>query len=132
MTVGADVVAEAERRGVVEPAVLATRVSSTWLAQNAATREQVTAAIDRAIGGRVVRLHERTPVTLVINDNRHQLNMGAGAQIADSQVNVSGTQINVRAEAPKEDVMAAVAALVRAGLNDDWNPNAARALAEVV
>jgi hypothetical protein len=58
--------------------------------------------------------------------------MGPGAQIVNSQVNVSGTQINVRADSPKEDVMAGVAALVRAGLNGDWNTDAARELGAVI
>jgi hypothetical protein len=58
--------------------------------------------------------------------------VGAGAQITGSQVNVGGAQINVRVDSPKDDVMSGVAELVRAGLNEDWNPDAARELGEVV
>jgi hypothetical protein len=132
MTVGADLVGEAERRGVVEPAALAAKVSTTWLARNRATRDELAVAIERAIGGRVAVAAEGAPVTLILNDNRYQLNMGEGAQIAGGQVNVGGTQINVRSDSPKEDVMAGVAELARAGLREEWNPEAARELAGVV
>jgi hypothetical protein len=132
MTVGADLVGEVERRRAVDPATLAAKVSGTWLARNGATREELTAAIERAIGGRVPRVADGAPVTLILNDNRYQLNMAEGAQIAGSQVNVGGTQINVRADSPKEDVMAGVAELVRAGLRDQWNPQAAGDLAGLV
>jgi hypothetical protein len=132
MTVGRDLVGEVERRGIVDPSALAARVSSTWLARNDATREQVAAAIEGAIGGRTPRPEEREPTTLIINDNRHQLHMGAGAQIVNSQVNVGGTQINVRADSPKDEVLAGVAALVRAGLQDNWNGDAARELGAVI
>jgi hypothetical protein len=103
------------------------------LERNGATRDQVAAAIGRAIGGYTPRAAEGAPVTLIFqSDNRYQLNLAEGAQISDSQVNVGGTQINVRADSPKEDVMSGVAELVRAGLRENWNPDAARELGEVV
>jgi hypothetical protein len=133
MTVGTDLIGEAERRGEVDPAELAAKVSNTWLARNSATRDEVAAAIERAIGGYVPRAAEGAPVTLIFqSDNRYQLNMGAGAQITGSQVNVGGTQINLRVDSPKEDVMAGVAELVRAGLREDWNSDAARELTEIL
>jgi hypothetical protein len=120
--------------GHVDPQQLAQRVSGTYLQRIGAERADLADAIQTAVGGRVPGgEEERLPVTLIFrNDNRYQLNMGAGARIADSQVNVGGTQINVRVDSPRDDVVAGVAELVRAGLRDEWNPDAARELGQVV
>jgi hypothetical protein len=132
MTVGTDLVGEVERRGEVDPAGLATRVSGTWLTRNGATREQVAAAIERAIGGRTPKPAEPT-VTVLNSDNRsYSLHLEAGAQITGSQVNLGGTQINIRADAPKDDVLAGVEAVVRAGLAGNWDRDAARELGAVI
>jgi hypothetical protein len=132
MTVGADLVGEIERRGAVEPEALAARISGTWLTRNGATREQVAAAIQRAIGGRTPKPDELA-VTVLNSDNRsYSLHVEAGAQITGSQVNLGGTQINIRADAPKEDVLAGVVAIVRAGLAGNWDGDAARELGAVI
>ena len=133
LVTGKAIAERAERDGRIEPTSLARAVPNGFLQRTSVTRDQLEAAIEHAVGGHGLRVEERAPVTLVFNnDNRYQLNMGARAQIAGSQVNVRGTQINVRVDSPKEDVMASVAELVRAGLREEWNPEAARELAGVV
>ena len=132
LVTGKAVAERTERDGRIDPAALASAVPNSFLQRTGATRDEVEAVIEHVAGGRVLRAEERTPATLVVNDNRHQLNLGQGAQIVNSQVNVSGKQINIRADSSKDDVMAGVAELVRAGLNDGWDPAAARDLAEVV
>jgi hypothetical protein len=99
-----DAIGDSDR---VDPQQLAQRVSGTYLQRVGADRADIADAIQNALGGRVPGVEEeRPPVTLVFqNDNRHQLNMGAGAQITGSQVNVGGTQINVRVDSPKEDAL---------------------------
>lgn len=132
----------AESRGIVEAIVghgavdaqrLARGVSSTYLQRVGATRGDVADAIERAIGGRVLRPEAREATTLIVNDNRYALSMGPGAQITGgAAVNLGGTQINIQAEASRDEVLKAVGALVRAGLSGDWNPDAAGELGAAI
>ncbi|MEA2393246.1 MAG: hypothetical protein QOJ82_1137 [Solirubrobacteraceae bacterium] len=72
-------------------------------------------------------------MTLVARDNRqYHLSMGPGAQITDSNVNVGGTQINIQPGADRDELLAGVRALVRAGLTGDWDADAARALSRTL
>jgi hypothetical protein len=69
----------------------------------------------------------------VINDHSYSVNIGPGAQISGSNINIGpGTQLNIDAAADRDEVLAGVAAIVRAGLTGDWNDDAARALAEAI
>ncbi len=121
-----------ERSGAVDAEALARRVSSEFLHHNGAKREDVAAAIHRAIGGRTVA--QPVPVATVTIDNRsYTLEIGAGAQITDSNVLVGeGTQVHVDTSAPKTAVLEAVAALLQAGLMGNWNAGAAVALASTI
>jgi hypothetical protein len=58
--------------------------------------------------------------------------MGSGAQITDSNVNIGGTQINIQPGADRDDLLAGVRALVRAGLTADWDADAAFALSRAL
>jgi hypothetical protein len=132
LTVGRELVKEIEQRHEVDPQALAKRVPTTYLAQNRATWQDVALAIEAAVGGRTPRRGMETPATLVINDNRYSLNLGAGAEISGGAVNVGSTQINVQVNASKDDVLAAVSALVASGLAGGWNADAASELAQVI
>jgi hypothetical protein len=69
----------------------------------------------------------------VIGGNSYQLNIGAGAMITNSSLNVGeGTQIVVDAAGSKGDVLTGVEALVRAGLTGVWSADAAHALQELL
>lgn len=132
LTVGRELVQEIERSGGVDAAALARTVSSTWLERNGANREDVAAAIERAVGGRTPRPVE--PGTTVLNfDNRsYTLRVDSGGQIAGSQVNVGGTQINIHAGASRDEILAGVGALFRAGLEGDWSPEIAGEMAAAI
>jgi len=131
LAIGRELVEEIERRQRVDVQALARRVPATYLDQNRATREDLAQAIESAVGGR--RPVEEEPTTLIINDNRYSLNVGPGAEISGGTFNVgAGTQINVQLNAPKDEVLTAVSALVRSGLAGDFNAAAAAALAGII
>lgn len=132
MAVGEDIVSGLERSSSADSGALAAHISSTWIEKNRATRDQVANAIERAIAGRTLARDEAAGVTLNTDNRSYTLTMESGSQITGSQVNLGGTQINVRADGPKEDVLAGIAALIKAGLQGDWNPDAARELATAV
>lgn len=132
LVTGRAMVERAERDGQIDPAALARAVPSSFLRRTGATRDDIQAAIEYAAGGRALRAEERAPATLLINDNRYQLHMAEGASISGSQVNVGGTQINVRADTDRAEVLAGIGALVRAGLEDDWNVEALVDLADTI
>lgn len=135
LNVGDSLVAEIERTGDVVPDKLVQRLPAAFFQRNRTTRELVAAAITRAVGGRTPkRPEEPVQSTLVFDNSRHyEVTLGKGAQITNSQLNVGeGTQINVSVQASRDDVLAAVEALLRAGLAGDWNDDAARELATVL
>jgi hypothetical protein len=132
MNLGADIAEEVGRRGLVDPPGLAGRVSGTWLARNRTTREDVAAAIERAIGGRTPEPEQHPATVLTVYNNDYSLSMAPGSTISGGQVNVGGTQINIQADVSKDEVLAGIGALVRAGLDGGWNPEAAGALAAAV
>lgn len=129
---GRGIVEGAVASGRVDPARLAAEVSSTYLQRAGATRAEMAAAIKRALGGFMPRAEPVAPFTLVLNDNRYQLNMARGAQITDSTVNVGGSQVVIGPGANRAEVLAGVSALVRAGFFGDWNGEAAARLAEAI
>jgi hypothetical protein len=133
--VGESIVAEIERTGEVIPDQLVQRLPAAFFRRNCTSRDLVASAIGRAVGGRTPkRPEEPAQRTLIFDNSRHyDVKLGTGAQITNSQLNVGeGTQINVSVQGSKEDVLAAVEALLRAGLAGDWNIDAARELATVI
>jgi hypothetical protein len=134
LSVGETIVAEIERAGDVPPDKLTQRLPPEFFQRNRTSRDLVAAAIGRAVGGRTPKRPEPTHSTLVFENSRHyEVTLGKGAQITNSQLNVGeGTQINVSVQANKDEVLAAVEALLRAGLAGDWNNDAARELATVI
>ncbi len=129
---GRRIVEQTVAHGGVDAQRLVRGVSGTYLQRLGATRADMADAIERAVGGRVPRLEEGGSTTLVIHDNRYQLNVGAGARITGSNVNVGGTQINIQPNAEKDEILAGVGALVSAGLTGGWNAEAARQLGSVI
>lgn len=134
LSVGESIVAEIERAGEVAADQLVQRLPPEFFQRNRTSRDLVAAAIGRAIGGRRPKRPQPTHSTLVFDNRRHyEITLGKSAQITNSQLNVGeGTQINVSVQANKDDVLAAVEALLRAGLAGDWNNDAARELATVI
>jgi hypothetical protein len=130
LSVARDLLGEIEKSGAIEPAVLAGKVSTTFLEANVVTRAAIADAIGNALAGRT--LVAEAPSTLIINDHRYSLHIGAGAQVSQSSLNVAGNQIVIHASSSRDELTAAVAALVRTGLAGTWNPDAARELARVV
>lgn len=117
--------------GEVEPERLAQKVPLLFLERNHASRDTVVRAIQQTLGG-VSPTSAEMAAMLIINDQRYSLNMAADAQITGGNVNIGSTQINLQNNASKEEMLAAVGALVRAGLNDGWNSDAATALAGAI
>jgi hypothetical protein len=132
LTIGTDLVAAIDRAGGVDGRSLAQRVPTDFLVRNTATREAVADAIERAVGGASIGRAVEAAKTVVINDSRYSINLGPGAEIEGSTINVAGTQINVSVNVEKTEVLAAAEALIRAGLSGNWNPSAARDLAAVI
>ncbi|MEA2639641.1 MAG: hypothetical protein QOF51_1035, partial [Chloroflexota bacterium] len=124
---------EAVRCGAVDVQALAAQAPAAFLRRNHTDRDALARAIERAIGGRVPVPEQGSKVTLVAQDNRqYHLSMGPGAQITDSNVNVGATQINIQPGAHRDELLAGVRALVRAGLTGDWDADAARALSRTL
>lgn len=118
---------------VVDGDVLAGALPGEFFSRNRTTRLLVAAAIDRAIGGRTVQEETTVPTTLVIGGNNYHVNIGEGAMVANSSLNVGeGTQIVIESAGSRDDVLTGVEALVRAGLTGDWSTEAANALNELV
>jgi hypothetical protein len=133
LAIGAQIVQAIQTQGKVDPAQLTSAMPGAFFERNRVDRSLVQRAIEGAIGGRTLKEEEAVPATIVIGGNNYQLNVGAGASIVNSNVNVGdGTQITVSADADKQDVLLAVEAIVRAGLAGDWNDDASRDLAVVV
>src|SRR5437763_692887 len=82
-SVGRAIVKRVAQVGEVNARRLTEDVPSTFLERNGVAREAVAAAIERAVGGRVPT-PEGASATIVIADNRYQVNLGAGARITRS------------------------------------------------
>jgi hypothetical protein len=131
LSVGPNLVKEIDAAGKVDPDRLAETIPSTFLQKNDATRQAVAAAIRNAVGGNTLIAESPTIMTLVVHGNNYSLTLGEGATIG-GHVNVVGTQIVVEESAPKQHVLDAIAALIRAGLTDGLNGDAARALGDAI
>lgn len=132
LSVGRQLVDEIERRGEVDGRKLTHSLPAEFFERNRTSRADVAAAIERAVGGQTLKRETRS-ATVVITDNRYQVNLGAGSQITNSKLNVGdGIQINVDIDASRDDVLAAVEAILRAALAGNWNEDAARDLASLI
>ncbi len=129
LSIGPKFVDAIRKRGTAEPAQLVQLLPGVFFERNRVDRALVEDAIANAIGGRSVQEAGNMPATVVIGSNNYQLNVGAGASIVNSNVNLgAGAQVNVGSDASKEDVLLAVEAIVRAGLAGDWSDDAGRDL----
>lgn len=131
LTVVRSLVQEAQRSATIDVPTLSRKVPATYLEENRARREDMTDAISRAIGGRNP-VSEPAVTSVVINDQRYSLNLSGGSTISGGNVNVGGTQLVVETSTAKEDVLAAVAALLRSGLAGDWSADAAAELGRAI
>lgn len=121
---------EVEQTGTVEPTHLAGRVSGEYLNRVGATRADLADAIAQAIGGRTPTPPPSPPSAVTI-DSRNSIHFGDGAQITGTNIN-TGSQISLRGDSPKEDVLDAIATLVTAGLGGEWNTEEANQLDRVI
>jgi hypothetical protein len=128
--VGPAILDELERRGTADGAALVGQVAGYYLERHGITREQMASVLDRALGGERVQPSAPAVTTLVVNDNRHSIQI-TDSTVRDSQLN-TGQQLVVNTGGEKPEVLAAVAALIRGGLVGEWNEDAARDLAEVI
>ncbi len=129
---GPALLAEVEKSGSVDAQALATSVPATFLQVNRTTRENLAAAINRAVGGRTV-VPAKEVATLVFEDHSHNVTISGHAQVHGSNFNLGdGTQFNVSVGGQREDVLAALAALLSAGFGGEWNEEAAAGLALVI
>jgi hypothetical protein len=134
LTLGTHLVSAVEERGKVDSSALSREVPATFLHRNRTTRENVAAAIERAIGGNtpIPATPAPSPISIISHGDTYQLNLDR-SQITDSSINLgSGTQINIDVGAGKEDLLAALRALVSAALAGDWNSGAAQAIGQAI
>jgi hypothetical protein len=120
-----------EKLGASDGATLAQHVSADFLDRHHITREHMGRVLDKAIGGQTLERDAPSETTLVFTDNRYSIQIGDHSQVSNSTLN-TGNQIIVQASASKDDLLEAVSALVRGGLSDDWNDDAAQQLAQVI
>jgi hypothetical protein len=133
LTTGARLIDQIKSEGRVDGKRLAEVLPAEFFQRNSTNKDLVASAIERAVGGSSVEEKPPVPTTINIADNRHQVNLGPGAQIIGSNLNVGdGAQLNLDVKSSKDDVLAAVDAILRAGLAGDWNGDAADALASLI
>lgn len=115
-----------------DPATLAARVPPTYFARHGLTRHDLAAVLARALGAEVIEPSPSQTVQITMNDNRHSIQISSGAVVSNANLNTSGNQLVLHADAPREDLLEAVRLLVSAGLDGEWNGAAAGDLAELV
>ena len=132
-SLGLVISAELERTGRIDPAKLAQRVSADFLYRAGTDRESVQAAIEAAVGERTLGPSQASTVLQFADNRSYEVNLGRGAQINNANLNIGdGQQINIHSSTPTPQLLAAVEALVLAGLEGEWNEDAAAELADVV
>jgi hypothetical protein len=119
-----------ERDGGADGDRLAAAVPADYLDRHGIDRTTLARVLGRAIGGEAIE-PEPEPVSITIADNRHSINIGDNVTLANSSFN-TGTQITSSSDTSREDVLAAVAMLFRAGLDGEWNHDAAADLGRVI
>lgn len=124
------VIDEIEKQGPADGAALAAVISGDYLDRHGISRAQMATVLGQALGGRSLDSEPAKQSTTVIYDNRNSIQIN-NSQVSGSQLN-TGQQIQVNADASRDDIRTAIAALVSAGLAGDWNPQAAQALGEVI
>jgi hypothetical protein len=135
LATGPQLVEDIREHGGVDGERLARSLPAAFFERNRVPRDLVATVLERALGGRTLSEEDvgMPTTTIVIGGNNYQLTVGAGASVVNSNLNVGdGTQIAASADAAKEEVLLAIEAIIRAGLADDWNEDAARELAKVV
>ncbi|MFL5833456.1 MAG: hypothetical protein ACJ76B_05710 [Solirubrobacterales bacterium] len=117
----------------VDPTALAERVSTGDLKRIGIERDDLVVAIERSVGAYCVATRPTSQsVSITINDQRYQLHVSDSARVEGSYLNLGGTQVNVDIDVSRDQVLAGVEALLRAGLAGEWDPAAAEALGEVI
>ena len=109
---------------------LVRRLPADYLDRNGIDRAQLTTALAE-VGGLTLVAAPSTQ-TVVVNDNRYQVNVAGHGRIEGSNVNVGGSQINVSVSTPKDDVIAALQILLAAAFNDEWNEEALSEFARLI
>ena len=133
LSIGQNLIAEIEQSGEINARRFVRRLPTEFFYRNGTSRENVAAAIERAVGGRRTRRVNDSTMVVFTDNRRYEVKLGPGAQINNSPVNIgNGTQISVNVDASKGDVLRAVEAIIRAALDGAWNPEAARDLASVI
>jgi hypothetical protein len=95
---GPALLAEVEKSGSVDAQALAISVPAAFLQVNRTTRENLAAAINRAVGGRTV-VPAKEVATLVFENHSHNVTISGHAQVHGSNFNLGdGTQFNVSVE----------------------------------
>jgi hypothetical protein len=114
----------------LESAVLVQRLPADYLDRNSLSRDQLAAALAELDGLTLVA--QESSQTLIVNDNRYQVNLSGHAQITNSSINLDGNQINISVEAPKEQVLTALRLLLAAAFSGDWNDAAIGDLSQLL
>ncbi len=109
---------------------LVRRLPADYLDRNGIDRVQLTAALAE-VGGLTLVAAPSTQ-TVIVNDNRYQVNVAGHGKIEGSNVNLGGSQINVSVSTPKADVLAALQVLLAAAFDGDWNEEALSELARLI
>lgn len=115
------------------PQALAARVPAHYLTRHGMSRQDLADAIGRALGGRTLEgsTADARTITIQIFNNQHSIQISGRAKVNDSQLN-TGNQLILGNNAPKQDVLAAVATLVNGGVSGEWNSAAAADLARAI
>jgi hypothetical protein len=125
------VLARVERAGAVSGDELSHCVPPDYLDRHGMTREQMARVLDQAVGGQSLIPEQTGATTIQITDNRHAVIVGDHVTVTDSTIN-TGNQMTTGAEASRDEILAAVGALLRAGFEDRWDDPAASDLSRVI
>lgn len=90
LSIGSKIVETLRKRGTVEPAQFVLLLPGTFFDHNRVDRALVEKAIAHAIGGRSLKEESQVSATIIIGSNNYQLNVGAGASIVNSNINLGG------------------------------------------
>lgn len=126
--VGAGIVESAKVAGRTNAKTLAKSVSGTFLDQNDINRTDIEDAIKQSVGD--CELVEENATPAQVTNYTNSIHLGPGAAINQSKINIGGVQ--VEATANKDELLKAVAMLVKSGLDGTWNSDEARALEDIL
>lgn len=120
-----------EHAGAVSGAELSQCVPRDYLDRHDITREQLARVLDQAVGGQNLSPGQAGTTSIQINNNQHAVIVGDHATVTDSTIN-TGNQMTKGSEASRDEILAAVATLLRAGFAGEWDDLAATELAKVI